>query len=165
MVRYSHVRLCIPCTIEEAPHISSQLGLEPSQVVNSQFWSRQHDGTMKENIQYTWALNFPMSAEQGDPTARLGALIELIRPFSDRLLALDQSWKRWIDILFHVTPQRSSSILGEFDWFCVPSPMMKELGAWDLSISYEMMWFNHPDWKPPHRPWWRWFRKPAKNGI
>ena len=122
---------------------------------------RGSDDKMKEQVHYTWTLHAPMSAEQGDPTAHLWSLVEVIRPFADRLMALDERWKRWIDIVYHVTPQRADGIIGEFDWFRVPAAMMKELGAWNLDVSYEVFWFDHPEWQAPRRSWWRRAQRPS----
>jgi hypothetical protein len=97
----------------------------------------------------------------GDPTARLWGLVDAIRPFSEQLVTLDERWKRWIDIVFHVTPQRAAGITGEFDWFRVPASVMKILGEWNLDVSYESFWFNHPDWKVPRRTWWSRLRGPS----
>ena len=159
MIRYSSVSLIIPCKAEEVAAISGHLDFEPSEIREWRSTRQQSDGSMKDMIHHNWALHSPLSASQGDPTARLFALMEVIRPFSARLVTLDTRWHRWIDIVYHVTPQRPSSITGEFDWFRLPAVMMKLLGEWNLDVSYESFWFDHPDWKPPLPRCWSRFRR------
>ncbi len=50
------------------------------------------------------------------------------------------------DILYHITPQHARGVTGEFDWFRMPAELMRRYGAWDLDVSYESIWFDHPDW-------------------
>ena len=95
-----------------------------------------------------------MSAERGNPTARLIALLELIQPFGERLVSLDPRWDRWIDVLYHVTPQHPRGVTGEFDWFNLPTTSIKILANLNLSVSYETIWFDHPEWQRPRRSWW-----------
>jgi hypothetical protein len=155
MIRYSHVSLFIPCALADATQITAQLGVNPSEVKEWTIQSWEPSGTMKEEAQHTWTLHSPMTSDQGVPTARIWSLVEVIRPFAKRLVALDERWNRWIDIVYHVTPQRAGGITGEFDYFSVPATMMKLLGSWNLGVSYESFWFDHPDWQTPPRSWWR----------
>ena len=117
MIRLSRVSLLIQCTALEVAEITSHLGMEPSEVVESRPRVRQPDGKMAEEVWHTWTLHSPISSDEHGPIPRLWALADFIEPFGDRLLSLDQRWKRWIDILYHVTPQRANSIAGEFNWF------------------------------------------------
>ena len=149
MIRYSHVSLLIPCELADAAQITVQLGVSPSEVAESMI--REAGDTMKEHVCHTWTLHAPMTADQGDPTARLWSLVEVIRPFADHLVALDGRWRRWIDIVYHITPQRAGGITGEFDWFQMPAGLMKLLGEWNLDVSYESFWFDHPEWQAPPR--------------
>ena len=155
MIRYSRVSLLIPCELSDAALITEHLGVSPSEVAASTETARRSDGTMTEEVKHAWTLHAPMTADQGDPTARIWSLVEVIRPFANRLVGLDTRWNRWIDVLYHVTPQRAGGINGEFDWFRVPAGMMKLLAEWNLDISYESFWFDHPDWQAPRRSWWR----------
>jgi hypothetical protein len=159
MIRYSRVSLLIPCEANEADAISAHLGIQPTEVRQSRPRVRQPDGTMAEELWHTWSLDSPMSADAGDPTSRLWALIEVIRPSGERLISLDPKWKRFIDIVYHVAPQSPDGITVEFDWFRVPAIMMKILGEWGLDVSYEVFWHNHPDWKPPKRSLWSRLRR------
>ena len=155
MIRYSHVSLIILCeTIAVADSISVHLQIKPSRVREdkTQSWSEEHGH--KEKITYAWMLDSPKSATDGDPTARLYALAELIEPFGEKLLTLDAKFKRWIDVLYHVAPQHPHGITGEFDWLRMPATLMKRLANLNLDVSYEAFWFNHPDWvSPQNRNW------------
>jgi hypothetical protein len=149
MIRYSHVSLVILCDLSDIAAITTHLGMGPSEVAELRTMNLKPNETTKEQIHHKWMLHAPLTAEQGDPTARLWSLVEVIRPFADRLLTLDARWRSWIDILYHVTPQRAGGINGEFDCFCVPAAMMKLLGTWNLDVAYESLWFDHPEWKAP----------------
>jgi hypothetical protein len=92
---------------------------------------------MAEQVWHSWSLDSPMSADAGDPTSRLWALIEVIRPSGERLISLDPKWERFIDIVYHVTPQRPSGITAEFDWFRMPATMMRILGEWGLVVRFK----------------------------
>jgi hypothetical protein len=161
MVRYSHVSLLVLCDAADAGVITAHLGVAPSCVRKSTSQSVQAGGTVAEDAHHTWVLDSPLSAEAGDPTDRLWALAEVIQPFGDRLLALDARFPRWVDILYHATPQHPHGVTGEFDWFRMPAELMKFFASWGLDVSYEVFWFDHPDWQPPGRSVWaplrRWF--------
>ena len=154
MIRDSRVSLLIPCEADEVQAITDHLGIEATEVRQSCPRVRQPDGTMAEQLWHAWSLDSPMAADAGDATSRLWALIEVIRPSGERLISLDPKWKRFIDIVYRVTPQRPDGIAGEFDWFRVPATMMRILGEWGLDVSYEVFWHNHPDWKRPKRSLW-----------
>src|SRR5271170_2010827 len=160
MVRYSHVSLLIPCEINEADEITAHLGFQPSRVREDKIKIRQKDGEFRETITRSWMLDSPKN-ENADPTERLYALADSIEPFSNRLLALDSHYRRWIDIVFHITPQHPHGITGEFDWFRMPATLMQRLASWNLDVSYEVFWFNHPEWKNPRvQKWWQQILKP-----
>jgi hypothetical protein len=96
----------------------------------------------------------PKSAEEANPTGRLFALADAIEPFGERLLSLEGQFHRFVDIVYHVTPQHPNGITGEFDWFQMPAALMRRLVSWNLDVSYEAFWFNHPDWESPTRRSW-----------
>jgi hypothetical protein len=52
----------------------------------------------------------------------------------------------------HITPQHCHGITGEFDWFRMPAELMRRLAAWNLNMSYESFWFDHPEWSRSRRP-------------
>jgi len=165
MILRSHICLWINCKAEEASEITAQLGIEPSEIRECPITQRQPDGTMAQKDCHAWVMNSPMSAEAGDPTARLSALAEVIRPFGDRLVSLDPRWRRWIDIAYWVTPQRPTGITGEFNWFRLPVKLMKDLSNWELHLSYEVFWHDHPNWKVPRKSWWRSPRRSPKKVV
>jgi hypothetical protein len=155
MIRYSNVSLMILCDAESAATITATLGVQPTCVRENKSQHRRDDDSWEERTHYAWMLDSPMSHTDGDPTARLYALADIIEPFADRLSSLPPEFHRWIDILYHVTPQYPHGVSGEFDWFRMPVQLMRRFSAWDLSISYEMFWFDHPDWvNPKRRNWW-----------
>ncbi|HTS16953.1 MAG TPA: hypothetical protein VMP11_05215 [Verrucomicrobiae bacterium] len=97
-------------------------------------------------ISSTWVFDSPKSAEAADPTGRLVGLADAIKPFGERLLSLDTQFKRFVDVVYHVTPQHSNGINGGFDWLRLPAVLMRRFAAWNLDVSWETFWFNHPDW-------------------
>jgi hypothetical protein len=155
MIIRSQVGLWISCEADDIPVITARLGTEPSEIIKSESKLRQPDGTMADKIGHSWVVHSPMSAESGDPTARLWTLVEVIRPFAERLVALDTTWYRWINIVYWVTPLRPTSVYGEFDWFRMPASLMKILAEWNLNLSYEVFWQDHPDRKKSWRLWKR----------
>lgn len=149
MIKYSHVSLLILSDAEGLKTINKELGIEPSEV--------KHDSDEEPpptGLTHTWKLDSPKGTE-ANPTERLAALADLIEPFADKLTALDSRFPRFIDIVFHVTPQHVGGITGEFDWFQCPASLMKRISGWDLDVSYESFWFDHPDWERLREPWWR----------
>jgi hypothetical protein len=153
MIRYSHVSLLIPCDSVSAATITAALGVEPTRVRESKMHVRATDGSMQERVHHTWMFDSPKSHTDGDPTARLYALADAIEPFAARLPSIQAEYKPFVDIVYHVTPQHPHGITGEFDWFRMPAELMRRYSAWDLSVSYETFWFNHPDWKFKRRGW------------
>ena len=149
MIKYSHVSLLILCDADGLKTIKDQLGVEPTEVKFD-----PDEEPPPTGLTHAWRLDSPKGTE-GDPTARLAALADLIEPFSDKLMALDSRFPRFIDIIYHVTPQHVGGITGEFDWFQCPAPLMKRISGWDLDVSYESFWFDHPDWVRLREPWWR----------
>lgn len=155
MIRYSHVCLLISCEEKDTVTISDLLGVQPSRIRESKSRMRQADGSWEETIHYCWLLDSPKGHSDGNPTFRLQALADVIEPFAPRLPNLRPKFNPFIDIVYHVTPQHSHGVTGEFDWFQMPAQLMRRFAAWDLSVSYETFWFNHPDWAPPPRGWWK----------
>lgn len=150
MIRYSHVSLLILCrTKSEADWVTSDLGIQPSRVREDRLQRCSKEESRSETNSHTWVFDSPKTAEAADPTGRLLALADAIEPFGERLLSLDAQFKRFIDIVYHVTPQHSNGITGEFDWFRMPASLMRRFVAWNLDVSYETFWFNHPDWASP----------------
>jgi hypothetical protein len=139
----------IPCAADRAAAITALLGVEPTRVRESKSQGWHEDGSWKESTHYAWMLDSPRSHTDGDPTARLDALADLIEPFAARLPSLRPQFSPWIDIVYHITPQHPHGVTGEFDWLRMPAELMRRYSAWDLSISYESFWFDHPDWVPP----------------
>jgi hypothetical protein len=167
MIRYSHVSLLVPCDAENAATVTELLGVQPTIVRESKTQSWREDAGWEESTNYTWTLDSPMSHTEGDPTARLYALAEVIEPFASRLPDLRLKFSAWVDIVYRVTPQHPHGVSGEFDWFRMPADLMRRFGAWDLDVSYESFWFDHPDWvRPDRQGWWskmvKSFRKRAK---
>jgi hypothetical protein len=154
MIRYSHVSLLILCDSDSAATITAQLGVEPTRIRESKSRTRAADGGWQENVDYTWMFDSPKSHTDGDPTARLYALADAIEPFAARLPSIRPQFKPWVDIVYHVTPQHPHGVTGEFDWFQMPAELMRRYSAWDLSVSYESFWFDHPDWIRSKRRGW-----------
>ncbi len=84
MIKYSHVRLYILCDEGGVGEITHMLGIEPSELVFDPDAEPPPTG-----LTHQWFLNSPMGTE-GDPTARLKALLDLIEPFGDALFDLDK---------------------------------------------------------------------------
>ena len=155
MIRYSHVSLLIPCDTASAATITTRLGVQPTTIRESDGMERRGDGSWQVSTHHAWVLDSPMSHADGDPTARLSALADVIEPFASRLPSIRPQFKPFVDIVYHVTPQRPNGVMGEFDWFTMPAELMRRYGAWDLCVSYESFWFDHPDWvSPKRRGWW-----------
>jgi hypothetical protein len=154
MIKYSHVSLLIPCDLEDSTTVTTVLGVTPSRIQETKTWGTHGKEEMQECIDYTWTLDSPLSHIEGDPTARLYALAETIEPFGARLHTLDPQFKGWIDIVYHITPQNSHGITGEFEWFRMPADLMRRYGEWNLNISYESFWYDHPDWVRRKRMGW-----------
>lgn len=155
MIRYSHVSLLISLkTKADADLVTAHLGVQPSRVRENTLkrWSKEEGHS--ESVAYSWMLDSPKSAEEADPTGRLSALADIIEPFGERLLSLDPQFRGFVDILYHVTPQHSAGITGEFDWFRMPAVLMRRYVTWNLDVSYEAFWFNHPDWVNPSKGNW-----------
>jgi len=159
MIRYSHVALMIPLFEPSGKEVSECLGATPTSIRESKIHLRGSTGALEPHACYTWMLDSDKDATH-PPTVRLHALLDKIEKFADRLLLLDPKYQRWIDILLHVTPQHPHGIMGEFDWITLPPEMMGRMARLQLKLSYEVMWFNHPDWR---MPWYkRLFRKLSK---
>lgn len=149
MIRYSHVRLLVLSDAENVDVLTQLLGIKPSEIEFD-----KNAVPPPTRLTHTWCLDSPMGTE-GDPTARLEALAEIIEPFANRLVSIDTRFPRFIDIVYHVTPQHVGGITGEFDWFRYPAKLMAKISGWNLDVSYETFWFDHPDWARRNLPWWR----------
>jgi hypothetical protein len=157
MERFSHCRLKISSAAAEKAEIeaiSAALGCQPSEVAESPVTILKTDGSghREDRVYYFWVLNSPLSAKQASPADRLLSLIEVIRPFSERLTSLDAHWGRGIDMVesFSIRPAPYPA----FDWFRLPASAIKTLGEWNVDFSYETFWFSEPDQSPVHRRWW-----------
>ncbi len=135
MIRYSHVSLLIPCDANSATTITAALGVQPTRIRESRTQGQGDDGSWHETTHHTGTLDSPKSHTDGDPTARLYALADIIEPFASHLPSLRPQFDPWVDIVYHVTPQHPHGVTGEFDWFRMPAELMRRLSAWDLSIS------------------------------
>ena len=148
MVKYSHVSLIIPLEEPTGSEVTTYLGISPSQIRESKGSYRTPAGEMESRVSYSWVLHSPKD-QTFQLTARLEALVAAITPFSEKLVSLDPSYHRWIDIVYQITPQgptKRQSVLVE--GFHVPHGTFKKLGAWNLSISYETLYFDElPHWK------------------
>jgi len=165
MIRYSHVSLIVLCeTVAEADAVTAHLGIQPTRIHESttQSWSMKEGPA--EKVSWSWTFDSPKSQTEADVPERLWALAEAIAPFAERLRTLKSAHRPWVDIVYHTTPQHPDGITGEFNWFTMPAEMMRRFSDWDLSISYEVFWFDHPDWVRPKRLGWfsrfsQWFRR------
>ena len=149
MIRYSHVSLIILCDTIGVQEITDRLGRAPSRV--------DHDPEQEPpqtGLTHTWRIDSPLGDADADPTGRLVALLNVIEPLGPKIASLDKRYSRWIDIIYHVTPQHFSGVTGEFDWFQLPKDLIKKLAVLDIDLSYETFWFNHPEWNPPKKSWW-----------
>ena len=160
MIKYSHVSLLIPCTADNAATITMLLGVQPTRVREEKSQAQREGGGWEEHIHHSWMLDSPKNHTDGNPTARLYALADVIAPFASRLPSLQPQFRPWIDIIYHVTPQNSHGVFGEFDWFQMPADLMRRYGEWELNVSYESFWFDHPDWRQPKQQGW-WARMKA----
>ena len=142
----------IPCDAESATLITQNLGVEPTPVRESKSYGQAAGGGWEQQMHHTWMLDSPKSHTDGDPTARLYALADTIQPLAARLPTIRPQFPPWVDIVYHITPQHPHGIKGEFDWFRMPAELMRRFSEWDLGISYEVFWFDHPDWVRPKPP-------------
>jgi hypothetical protein len=143
MVKDSEVALIISLKEPTGSGVTTHLGVSPTQIRESKGSSRTPAGEMESRVFYSWVLHSPKD-QTFQLTARLEALVAAITPFSERLVSLDPSYRRWIDIVYQITPQeptKRQSVLVE--GFHVPHGTFKKLGAWNLSISYETFYFDH----------------------
>lgn len=150
MIRYSHVSLLILCDAAGVDTITKHLGCKPSRIDHD-----PNDQIPVTGLTHTWRLDSPLGHADADPTGRLDALVSKVELFGDRLLTLDTGSSPFIDIVYHVSPQHPGGITGEFDWFRLPAPLIRRLAAFNVDVSYEAFWFDHPEWKRIRQPWWR----------
>lgn len=150
MIKYSHIALIIPLLKGDSTgnNITQHIGISPTRIVEFKSQVNNGDDTFREELSYSWYLDSPKN-EDYEPVVRLHALMDLIRPCIENIQSLEKPYSSWIDIIFHITPQHPHGITGEFNWFRLLSSLMKELGEWNLDLSHEVFWFNHPDWTNP----------------
>ena len=143
MLKYSHVALKITNLKEPTGRdVTKHLGIAPTKIQKV----KGHVGT-KETLLYIWRLDSPKD-QNFAPVVRLEALLDVIAPFSEKLISLDSRYSRLIDLVFHMTPQREDgTINGEFDWFMMSPPLMSKMGAWNLPFSYEKFWYEEKFYK------------------
>jgi hypothetical protein len=146
MIRYSHVSLIILCdTAAEADAVTAHLGIQPTRIRESKFQSWSQKEGKSEKVSWRWTFDSPKNHTEAEVSERLWTLAEAIAPFSERLRTLKSSHKPRVDIIYHNTPQHPQRISGEFHWFRMDAQTMRRFSDWDLSISYEVFWFDHPD--------------------
>lgn len=173
MIRYSHARLMISCKArDDAQVIDEALETDSGEVLEFKSQESTEEGGWIDRISYTWILDSPLGHGDGDAESRLTALADMIEPFSERLSQLRPRFDPWIDVVYHITPQHPHGVTGEFDWLRIPASVMRRFGAWDLSLSYETFWFDHPDWSLRSQSWWSRIRsmfvgtaKPVEPGV
>jgi hypothetical protein len=169
MIRYSHVSLVVLCdTAAEADAVTTHLGVQPTRIRESKAQSWCPKGGHGEKVSWSWTFDSPKSHTEADVPERLWTLAEAIAPFAERLRTLKSAREPWVDVVYHNTPQHPHGITGEFHWFRMPVEIMRRFSVWDLSISYEVFWFDHPDWVSPKRSGWfrrfsQWIRRGWSN--
>ena len=150
MIRYSHVSLIVLCdTAAEADAVTAHLGVQPTRIRESKSHSWSPKDGHSEKISWSWTFDSPKSHTEADVPERLWTLAEAIQPFAERLQTLKSSHKPWIDIIYHNTPQYPRGVKGEFHLLMLPAEIMRSYSAWDLMITFEVFWFDHPDWVSP----------------
>lgn len=155
MIKYSHVSLWIPCAADTAASVTHALGVQPTRIREEKVYSGGVGIPRERRIHFTWMLDSPKSHADGDPTVRLYALADVIEPIASRLGALRPEFSPWVDVMYHLTPQHPHGVTGEFDWLRMPAELMRRYASWDLDVSYETFWFDHPDWiRPKPRGFW-----------
>jgi hypothetical protein len=75
-----------------------------------------------------------------------GSLQILSNHLPKRLRTLQTKHRPWVDIIYHNTPQYPHGVKGEFHLLMLPPDIMRRYCARDLIITYEVFWFDHPDW-------------------
>jgi hypothetical protein len=155
MIRYSHVALIIPLEDSSGEAVTKHLGIVPTGVRESKGLRSSSAGVLVPHTSYCWFLDSKKDASY-QPIERIHTLLEEIEPFADRLLTLDSKYRRWVDMVFHAVPQHPHGIMGEFDWLSLPADTMARISRLQLMLSYEVFWFDHPDWRLPwHKRLWR----------
>ncbi len=164
MVRYSHVALTILVEDPGGKEVSQYLGVLPTCVRESKGFRRNRsEAPLEAYTSYTWSFDSKKDISH-QPIVRIHALLDEVELFSERLLSLDAKYHRWIDMLFHVTPQHSHGITGEFDWLSLPPKTMERIAKLQLSLSYEVFWLDHPDWRLPwHKRLLRKLKRPNQS--
>ncbi len=165
MIRYSHVSLMHICdTADEAEAVTTHLGVQPSRIRESKSHSWSKEKGHAEKISWSWMLDSPKSHTEADLPERLWALAETIQPFAERLQTLKSSRRPWVDIIYHNSPQYPHGVKGEFHMLMLPPDIMRRYSAWELMVTFEVFWFDHPDWVRPETQgrlgrFLQWFQK------
>ena len=146
MVLHSHVSLVVMLNDSEGAEVTSHLGVPPTEIKQSSIRTNRDDHSVEERTVYSWHLASPKDATF-ELTDRLAALVDLIVPIAPKIISLPPFYKRWIDVLYHVAPERPNRLTGEFFWFTLPPATMSRLGSCKLNISHEIFWFDHPGTK------------------
>jgi hypothetical protein len=146
MILYSHVALIIPLAGPSGDAVTEHLGISPTKIRANKGYGRLRNGSPEEIMLYAWVLDSPKDVSH-EPLVRINALLDAIETFSDRLRSLDKGFRRWIDVVYHVTPQHAHGITGEFDWVTLGHQTMGRMARLELMFSYESFWFDHPDWR------------------
>ena len=138
LVLSSHVRLMIPCGKESAATVTEMLGVEPTWVEETK---------PPEKPQSIWYLDSPAGDEEGDVRYRLSALMEVVRPFGERLAGLRPRFRTIVDVKYIVaqSPEFAKAGAPPADWFSMPAEMMRCFGEWGLTFSYAVYWKDQPE--------------------
>jgi hypothetical protein len=153
MVLHSHVSFVVLLHDPQGAEVTSHLGIAPTEIRQTKVQTNRDDRTMEEKTVYSWHLASPKDASC-ELTDRLAALVDLIGPLAPKILSLQPSYKRWIDVLYHVAPEKPDTLTGEFFWFTLTPSLMSQLGACKLNISHEIFWFDHPEAEAKRKRSW-----------
>jgi hypothetical protein len=140
-------RVALRIVLEESTgrKVTEHLGVQPTKIHEATLRSGKPGGKITVQQKYFWQLDSP-KGEIFEPIVRLDALVNLIAPFSEKLISLDSRYRRMVDLVVPRIAQRADGrITGAFDWFMISPSIMSKLGAWDLLLSYETFWFDNPE--------------------
>jgi hypothetical protein len=134
------------------------MGCLPSKIVESPVTILKCDraDSKQDRVYHYWVIDSPLTEKEGNSAARLIALVDKLRPISDRLIALDPKWIRTIDIVETYRIPGLHEQVPAFDWFRVPATTMKALGEWNVELSYETFWLKQADAEPSTKTWRQW---------
>ena len=148
MLKYSHVQLSITSPDGPPDEITRHLGVKPTRVREHEYTSSKSCKPSEKIRSWSWDLESPKDANH-EPCARVEALLDLIKPFSERLCSLDPKFKRSIDCLFHCTHQAGEPITGQFDWLMLGPEQLKRMADLGVMFGYETMHFDEK-WYDEH---------------